>query len=279
MNTTEKKTIALIYDFDGTLSPSNMQEYGLIQAFGSEPSGFWQKCEDLAVSSDASEILCYMKQMTDEAAEAGIVLTRERFREFGRNVELYPGVAEWFSLINEYGSALDLNIVHYINSSGLTEIIEGTPICTQFAKVFACKFLYDSEGIARWPGVAIDYTGKTQFLFKINKGIHEIYDHRKINRYIPEKDRPVPFSRMIYFGDGATDIPCMKLVKQYGGHSIAVYNPDGTHKEMSERLLVENRVHYACPADYRQNSIIYRVVTRIIDKIRTDLDLEEFQTS
>jgi len=271
-----KKTVALIYDFDGTLSPLNMQEYGLIQAFGSEPEGFWKKCEQLSVESDASEILCYMKKMIDEARSAGIVLSREKFREFGAGVELYQGVKEWFPLINEYGASKDLNVLHYINSSGLTEMIEGTSIYGEFTKVFACKFLYDENGVAQWPGVALDYTGKTQFIFKINKGVHEIYDHRKINRYILEKDRPVPFSRMIYFGDGATDIPCMRLVKQFGGHSIAVYNPDGKNKEVSERLLSENRVNFVCPADYRKGGKMYEVVTKVIDKIKVDLDLQNF---
>ncbi len=268
--------VALIYDFDGTLSPANMQEFGLIQTFGKDPDLFWSKSKDLSMEFDASEILCYMKLMIDEAKASGLRLTRDNFRRFGSMVQLYPGVKEWFAKINAYGASKGLKIAHYINSSGLTEMIEGTAIYDEFKKVYACSFLYEN-GEAVWPAVAVDYTAKTQFLFKINKGVHSIRDHSLVNRFIPEKDRPVPFSRMIYFGDGATDIPCMRLVKQFGGHSIAVYNPEGNQREMSEKLLHEQRVHFACPADYTENGRIYQVVTTIIDKIKADLSLDELK--
>ena len=208
----KRPTVALIYDFDGTLSPANMQEFGLLQAFDKDPVLFWQKSNKMSTDNDASEILCYMKTMIDEAKKAGIHLTRENFQKFGSMVKLYPGVKEWFGLINDYGRQNGLEVEHYINSSGLTEMIEGTDIYHEFKKVFACSFLYE-DGEAVWPGVAVDYTAKTQFLFKINKGVMSIRDHTLVNRFVLEKDRPVPFSRMIYFGDGATDIPCMRLVK------------------------------------------------------------------
>ncbi len=268
-----RPTVALIYDFDGTLSPANMQEFGLIQTFGKDPALFWSRSNQLSQDNDASEILCYMKTMIDEARASGVHLTRESFRRFGSMVKLYPGVREWFGKINEYGRSKGLQIEHYINSSGLTEMIEGTEIYPEFKNVYACSFLYEG-GEAVWPAVAVDYTAKTQFLFKINKGVMSIRDHTLVNRYLPEKERPVPFSRMIYFGDGATDIPCMKLVKQFGGHSIAVYNPDGHEREKSERLLSEQRVHFVCPADYSEGKRIYRVVTAIIDKIKADLEIE-----
>lgn len=268
-----RPTVALIYDFDGTLSPANMQEFGLIQTFGKDPALFWSRSNQLSQDNDASEILCYMKTMIDEASASGVHLTRESFRRFGSMVKLYPGVREWFGKINEYGRSKGLHIEHYINSSGLTEMIEGTEIYPEFKNVYACSFLYE-DGEAVWPAVAVDYTAKTQFLFKINKGVMSIRDHTLVNRYLPEKERPVPFSRMIYFGDGATDIPCMKLVKQFGGHSIAVYNPDGHEREKSERLLSEQRVHFVCPADYSEGKRIYRVVTAIIDKIKADLEIE-----
>lgn len=214
--------------------------------------------------------------MIDEAKAKGVHLTKENFRKFGSMVQLYPGVKEWFQLINKYGEMKGLDIVHYINSSGLTEMIEGTEIYNEFAKVYACSFIYENNE-AVWPAVAVDYTAKTQFLFKINKGVHSISDHTLVNQFIPEDERPVPFSRMIYFGDGATDIPCMRLVKQFGGHSIAVYNPNGTNKEKSEQLYRESRVHFVCPADYTKNGKIYQVVTSIIDKIKADLDLQRLK--
>ena len=272
----KKETVALIYDFDGTLSPANMQEFGLIQAFGNNPKQFWQQSGKLSEDNDASEILCYMKQMIDDAKAKGVHLTRENFKKFGSMVQLYPGVKEWFRLINKYGEMKGLEIVHYINSSGLTEMIEGTEIFNEFKKVYACSFLYENNE-AVWPGVAVDYTAKTQFLFKINKGVHSIRDHTMVNQFIPEAQRPVPFSRMIYFGDGATDIPCMRLVKEFGGHSIAVYNPTGNNKEKSEQLYRESRVHFVCPADYTESGKIYKVVTSIIDKIKADLDLQRLK--
>lgn len=280
---TERPIVALIYDFDGTLSPGNMQEFGFIEAMGKSPETFWSKSNDLSISQDASEILCYMKLMIDEAREKGISLRREQFREFGKKIELFEGVREWFGLINRYGEEHGVKIIHYINSSGLTEMIEGTSIYHEFEKVFACSFLYDENGIAVWPAVAVDYTAKTQFLFKINKGVHSIRDHTLVNRYVPEEERHVPFTRMIYFGDGATDIPCMRLVKQFNGNSIAVYNPElisqGNFKAINsvKRLLEEKRVNFVSPADYRKDGNLYKIVTSIINKIKADLDLASIQ--
>lgn len=272
-----KPTVALIYDFDGTLSPGNMQEFGFIQAIGKEPEGFWKKSEELSVSQDASEILCYMKLMLDEAKASKIKIRREDFQRFGSQIPLYDGVKEWFSLINKFGEEKGVNIVHYINSSGLIEMIEGSSIYKEFKKVFACSFLYEN-GVATWPAVAVDYTAKTQFLFKINKGVHSIRDHKLVNEYVPESHRPIPFAHMIYFGDGATDIPCMKLVKQFGGNSIAVFNPLTGNGEKVKRLLSEQRVNFVCPADYTPAGRIYKIVTTIINKIIGDLELEALKS-
>ncbi len=280
-NNRKNPTVALIYDFDGTLSPGNMQEFGFIQAIGKTPDEFWQKSAAISRGQDASEILCYMKLMIDEARAADVKLKRDSFRTFGSQIELYKGVLEWFDLINQYGKARGINIEHYINSSGLIEMIEGTPIAKEFKNIYACSFLYDVNGVAVWPAVAIDYTAKTQFLFKINKGVSSIRDNKLVNEYLPEEDRPVPFSQMIYFGDGSTDIPCMRLVKQFGGNSIAVYKPNGKNKVQSkataERLIKENRVNFACPADYSEGSEIHKVVTTIIDKIKFDLEFEHLK--
>jgi phosphoserine phosphatase len=220
-----KFTVALIYDFDGTLSAGNMQEYNFIPAVGKSNKEFWSEANDLAEEQDADQILTYMALMIRAAQAKGISLRREAFQECGKGVELYPGVMEWFDRINSYGEQRGVKILHYINSSGLKEIIEGTAIADKFQKIYACSFLYNIDGIAYWPAVAVNYTNKTQFIFKINKGVESVYDTKQVNRYMEEKSRPVPFSRMIYVGDGTTDIPCMRLVKNFGGHSIAVYNP------------------------------------------------------
>ena len=273
--TKKKTTVALIYDFDGTLSPGNMQEFGFIQAIGKDKAEFWAKNKKLSEDNDANGILTYMYLMIQAAKSNGISLRRESFKRFGENVELFDGVKEWFTLVNEYGKSIGLDIKHYINSSGLKEMIEGTPIAKEFENIYACSFLYDVDGIAYWPAVAIDYTAKTQFLFKINKGIKEVSDNKKINQYIPERERPIPFERMIYFGDGDTDIPCMKMIKEHGGHSIAVYASGNSAKKATAlQLIKDNRVNFVCSADYRAGKEINMVVKRILDKIKADYEFQ-----
>lgn len=271
---TSKFTIALIYDFDGTLAAGNMQEYDFIPAVGKSNREFWTEANSMAEQQDADQILTYMALMLREAKAKGLSLKREAFRESGRRIEFYPGVMEWFDRINAYGEERGITILHYINSSGLKEIIEGTPIYDKFKKVYACSFLYNVDGIAYWPAVAVNYTNKTQFIFKINKGVESVYDTKMVNRFMEEKQRPVPFSRMIYVGDGTTDIPCMRLVKNFGGHSIAVYNPEERKKRAEMNTLIrDNRVNHVCPADYSEGSEIDTVVKAIIDKCNADYSL------
>lgn len=273
-----KPTVALIYDFDGTLSPGNMQEYDFIPAVGKSNNDFWFESSQLARDQDADPILTYMARMIAEARERGISLRREAFRESGRKIELFPGVREWFGRINRYGAEKGLNIVHYINSSGIKEMIEGTPIAGEFKKIYACSFLYDDGGEAYWPGVAVNYTNKTQFIFKINKGVEPVWDGKAVNEFIEENKRPVPFGRMIYFGDGTTDIPCMRLVKSSGGYSIAVYDPavEGKRNDAG-RLIDENRVNFVSPADYSEGSELDRIVKTVIDKIVAEVELSKFR--
>ena len=273
-----KFTIALIYDFDGTLAAGNMQEYNFIPAIGKSNKEFWSEANDLAEAQDADQILTYMALMIREAQAKGISLRREAFQECGRDVLLYPGVSEWFDRINSYGEQRGVKIVHYINSSGLKEIIEGTTIADKFQKIYACSFLYNIDGIAYWPAVAVNYTNKTQFIFKINKGVESVYDSTQVNRYIPEDNRPVPFKHMIYVGDGTTDIPCMRLVKNFGGHSIAVYNPEQeSGRESIASLIHDNRVNHICPADYTEGGEMDRLVKTIIDKMSLDDKLEKME--
>ncbi len=276
----KKNTVALIYDFDGTLAPGNMQEYDFIPAVGKSNKEFWHDANVLAETQDADPVLAYMARMIQEAQSKGLSLRRDAFRESGRHVKYYNGVEEWFSRMNKYAAELGLNLEHYINSSGLQEIIEGTSIAKEFKRIYACSFLYNVDGIAYWPAVAVNYTNKTQFIFKINKGVESVYDTRQVNQYMEENSRPVPFKRMIYVGDGTTDIPCMRLVKNYGGHSIAVYNPEdkGKRKEMNA-LIRDNRVNFVCSADYSEGSEIDVVVKSVMDKIAADLHLEQLSHS
>ena len=266
-----KPIVALIYDFDGTLSPGNMQEFGFIQAIEHSAPNFWRKSDEIAIGQDASNILAYMKLMYDEATRKGIPLRRRDFHRFGSKVELFPGVREWFKLVNDYGKSQGVIVEHYINSSGLAEMIEGTPIAKEFKRIFACSFLYNDMGEAEWPGVAVDYTAKTQFLFKINKGILSIRDNKLVNESQAEDKKRIPWSHMIYFGDGDTDVPCMKIVKMFGGNAIAVYNPEKPAKKaMVTKLLRQDRVNFITPTDYRQDSRTFQIVKAIIDKIKVD---------
>ena len=276
--TNHKFTIALIYDFDGTLAAGNMQEYDFIPAVGKSNFEFWDEANHLAEEQDADQILTYMALMIRSAQAKGLSLRREAFQESGKKVVFYDGVLEWFARINKYGEERGIRILHYINSSGLTEIIEGTEIAHEFRKIYACSFLYDVDGIAYWPAVAVNYTNKTQFIFKINKGVESVFDSTQVNRYIPEDDRPVPFKHMIYVGDGTTDIPCMRLVKNFGGHSIAVFNPAqrDARKHMAT-LIRDNRVNHVCPADYSEGGEMDRLVKTIIDKMELDARLEKMQ--
>ena len=276
----DKITVALIYDFDGTLAPGNMQEYDFIPAVGKSNMEFWHEANTLAEEQDADQVLTYMARMLQAAQSKGLSLRREAFRESGRNVQFYEGVTEWFKRINEYGRERGVNILHYVNSSGLKEIIEGTAIAHEFKNIYACSFLYNVDGIAYWPAVAVNYTNKTQFIFKINKGVESVFDTKDVNRFMEESKRPVPFRRMIYFGDGTTDIPCMKLVKNFGGHSIAVYNPkeEGQRTVLND-LIRDNRVNHVCPADYSDGSEIDTIVKTIIDKMVMDQRLAELEVA
>jgi len=271
----KKPIVALIYDFDGTLSPGNMQEFGFIQAVGKTAEEFWRMSDSIAINSDASNVLAYMKLMFDEAKNNGISLRREDFNRFGKDIRLFDGVKEWFSLVNAYGESHGVKVEHYINSSGLREIIEGSPIYSEFKHVFAGCFIYNEDGEAEWPGLAVDYTGKTQFLFKISKGISSSRDAKQVNASISDDKKRIPFRHMIYFGDGDTDIPCMKIVGMFGGHSIAVFDPESDKKRASAmKLKRQGRVAFATPAVYTSDSRVFKVVCAIIDKIKADCNLQ-----
>lgn len=276
--------VALIYDFDGTLSPGNMQEYSFIKAIGKDKDEFWAETATMADNQDSDNVLVYMLLMLQKAKEMGISLRKESFQQFGESVELFKGVESWFNRMNEYGNEHGVIVEHYINSSGMKEIIEGTKIANEFKTIFACSYYYNDEGNAIWPAASVNYTNKTQFLFKINKGIYSIRDSVKINESVPEDQKRVAFPNMVYFGDGETDVPCMKLIKQLGGTAVAVYEPNNSKKrESAKRLIKQERVNYVCPADYSKGKNLETLVKAIINKIKADDDLlqlkKEFKTS
>jgi len=268
MNRRKTIPMAICYDFDGTLSPRYMQEYDFIPALGVEPRAFWEEARVLAVAQDADTILAYMRLMLKKAEEAGIRITRQAFREYGAKVGFFPGVEGWFGRISAYAASKGVELQHYIISSGLREMIGGTSIAGEFAAIYASGFMYDANEVAEWPALAVNYTTKTQFLFRINKGSPEVYDNSKINKYVPKADRPMPFENMVYVGDGETDIPCFRLVKEEGGQALAVYRPrDPASREAALRLLEEGRATIAAPADYREGQAIDRSVKSMVDRI------------
>ena len=268
--------MAIVYDFDGTLSKRNMQEYDFIPKLKMKSKKFWNDVNVQAKKHGADKILTYMYWMIKKAGEdeVGLSVRKEDFRNYGRNVELFDGVRPWFRRINDFGRKRGLRVEHYIVSSGIQEMIKASPIRRSFKKIFASSFIYDNSGVATWPALGINYTTKTQFLFRINKGCLDITDDKKINQYVQKKDRPIPFERMIYIGDGDTDIPCMKLVRDQGGYSIAVYRPRAYRaRDKALDLVNEGRVDYVVAANYRPNKKLDNIVKSIINKISADVSV------
>jgi hypothetical protein len=260
--------MAILYDFDGTLAPGNMQEHNFLPALGLEPTAFWARTKALAKEQDSDEILAYMKLMLDLAHQAGIPVRRENFRVLGSKLDFFPGVKQWFARTGDYARDKGIRLEHFIISSGLREMIEGSTIASSFARIYASGFMYDENGVAEWPALAVNYTTKTQFLFRINKDTRDAYDNSVINTYVPKEERPIPFENMVYIGDGATDIPCFRLVKQEGGFSIAVYPKDDAEaRGRVEELTSGGRVSLIAPADYSKGSAIERNVLAIVDRI------------
>ena len=264
------KRTALIYDFDGTLAQGNLQECSFIPEIGMTRDAFWAEVKKRKVEHDADEILVYMHLMLEKAKDAGIEVTEKELREHGEKANLFPGLGDksWFHRINQFGFEHGLKTEHYIISSGIDEMIRGCSISGEFHHIFASKYIYQN-GVAVWPGVAINYTTKTQYLFRINKGIGNHSDNDAINAYMPELKRPIPFDRMVFFGDGDTDIPTMKMMTHKGGRSVAVYDPLKTDRDLRKihRLIADDRVNFVAPGDYLENSQLDIIVKGILGRI------------
>ncbi len=269
----KKPNIAIMYDFDNTLCTKDMQEYSFIPNLGMEPEDFWKECNDFSETEKMDSILTCMYKMIDKSNANHNSIKREDFVVLGKEIEFFPGVEKFFKHINKYADSINVNVEHYIISSGLKEIIEGTSIAKEFKEIYACEYYYDHHGVAVWPKMAINYTNKTQFLFRINKGVFDVSNNCDLNRVIPEKERHTPFSNMIYLGDGMTDIPSMKLVKDRGGKSIAVYK--NGQKNKVDSLLIDDRVDFLAEADYREGSELNKIVKMIMNKIASQTMLEE----
>ena len=265
--------VAIVYDFDGTLARGNMQEHSFLQELGVNSKTFWNDVKAAARKNNADEVLVYMWHMLELAKEKGIRITKKALTNHGKEIPLFAGVDDWFRRIDKFATERTLSIEHYVVSSGNHEIIAGSKIFRLFKNVYASRFIFGKAGEAVWPAVAINYTTKTQFLFRINKGIENSWDNEQINRWVPMNERPIPFPRMIFIGDGDTDIPSMKMVRFQGGHSIAVFDPESFQQSPKKvyRLIAEDRVHFVAPADYSDGSQLDVTIKGILARMARDV--------
>lgn len=267
MENEKNKKIALIYDFDGTLSSKCMQDYYLFpNIIGISGDDFWSEKRDIQISKDMDSILAYLYLILKKSKEKNIKITRDLLNKAGKNIEYFPGVETWFERINKYGQEKDIIVEHYIVSSGMKEILDGSAIAKYFKRIYACEFHYNEDNEADWPSCAINFTNKTQFIFRISKGNLEIYDDNGVNKHIPHEERSIPFENIIYIGDGLTDVPCMKIVKAQGGKSIAVYENENK-LEMAKELMELGRINFYTKADYGEGSMLEQEIKNIINSV------------
>lgn len=258
-----KPIVAIMYDFDKTLSCDDMQNFGFIPSLNMTPAEFWSLTQEIAEKEGLESTMAYMYMMVKCCKDRNIKLTKELLNELGKNIKYYEGVTTWFKRINQFAEELGLEVEHYIISSGNKEIVDGCSIASNFKAIFGCEFFYDETGEAIWPKISINYTSKTQFLFRISKGALDTSDDKTVNSKIETKR--IPYHNFIYLGDGLTDVPCMRLVKDKGGKSIAIY-PKG-NKEKVIPLFEEGRVNYLCSADYKAGSNLEKIVKLILTQM------------
>jgi 2-hydroxy-3-keto-5-methylthiopentenyl-1-phosphate phosphatase len=266
--------LAICYDFDKTLTPDDMQAQGYIQSVGYDVQQFWDETDALAHAHGMDSNLAYMFKMVQEA-EGNLILNRQSLMDYGAKVQVFPGVEDWFERIRHFAAEHGVLVEHYIISSGLQEMIEGTKMAKEgaFERIYASSFYYNDRGLAKWPAQVVNYTNKTQFLFRIEKGTLDVNDPA-VNEFFPPDQVRVPFRNMVYIGDSDTDIPCMKLVNINGGHAIGVYNPDTGKKEKVQKMMRDYRIRYYAPADYTDGSELDGLVKKIILRTAANEELE-----
>ena len=270
---TQAPIIAFLYDFDKTLCTTDMEDYAFIPSLGYTPAEFWGKANAFGWENRMDGLLAYMYTMIQECAAQNIKLDRAFLNRCGESIQLFPGVREWFARINAFGESLGVQVEHYVISSGLREIIEGSGIAQEFREIYACEFYYNENGDACWPKLDVNFTNKTQFVYRINKGILDVSRDKELNDSMPDDSKRVPFTNMIYMGDGLSDVPCMKMMRAYGGQAIAVYQ--ASNRQGVEKLLADGRVDFIFPADYREDMELDRTVRDILRKMTiTDRLLE-----
>ena len=270
----QRPIIALLYDFDKTLCTTDMQNYAFIPSLGMTPAEFWKEANTFGHENQMDGILAYMFTMIQKSREKGVPFTRESLVEKGRDIVLFPGVEDWFARINAFGESQGVEVEHYVISSGLREIIEGSAISAAFKEIYASEFYYDEKGAPAWPKLAVNFTAKTQFVYRINKGVLDVSNDKDLNDSMPDDSKRVPFRNMIYLGDGLSDVPCMKMMRAYGGQAVAVYQP--ASRQGVEDLLAKGRVDYMFPADYSAGTALESTIKGIICRMAiTDRLAEE----
>ncbi len=254
--------VAIVYDFDGTLTPQPMQEYTILPQIGiHQGSQFWNEVNRQAAQYNGEDIATYMRLMIEKSKSARYPVTAEKLAKLATKIKYFPGVQPYFARINAYVRKLDpaIELRHYIISAGLKEIICGAAVSKYFYKVFASQYYYDEYGAATFPNVIVNDTLKTQFIFRINKGKEKLSE--SINLYMPPQQRPVPFENILYIGDGLTDVPCMTVIKKNGGYAIAVYKSRDTRaKKTCRELLKAKRVDFIAQANYKTGSELDRLI-------------------
>ena len=268
-----KTIVALLYDFDKTLCTQDMQNYTFIPSLGMEPGSFWQEANVFGQREEMDGILAYMYMMLEKSRALNVPLTRDFLRRCGRNIDFFPGVTDWFERVNAHGRTLGVQVEHYVISSGLREIIDGSAIAGAFKEIYASEFYYDRDGAPAWPRLAVNFTAKTQFVYRINKGVLDVSDDKTLNDSMPDDSKRVPFTNMIYIGDGLSDVPCMKMMRAYGGQAIAVYQE--ANRAGVEKLLRQKRVDFIYPADYRAGGGLERTVKDVVQKMAVSHRLSE----
>jgi phosphoserine phosphatase len=258
-------TIAIVYDFDGTLTPQPMQDYTVLPELGVEPARFWADVDAEAERTGGDPMLTYLRLLLERMHERGRPISRQALRRLGARIRYFPGVDSWYPRIADY---LDqrggVRLRNYILSAGQREILEGIAIRHHFARIFASEYFFDERGIATFPNRVVNDATKTQYLFRINKGIEDV--RHSINTHMPEDARPVPFSNMLYIGDGMTDVPGMTVTKKNGGYAAAVYRPDDADgRRVCQELLEAGRIDFHAPADFRAGSLLERRVMLVLD--------------
>ena len=261
----QQPIVAFLYDFDKTLCTTDMQNYAFIPSLGMTPGEFWPVANSLGSANRMDGILAYMYTMITESEKRNIPLTREKLVNMGKDIVLYPGVEDWFRRINAFGESQGVQVEHYVISSGLREIIEGSSISGEFKEIYASEFYYDESGRPVWPKLAVNFTAKTQFVYRINKGVLDVSDDKTLNDSMPDDSKRVPFTNMIYVGDGLSDVPCMKMMRSYGGEAIAVYQE--SNRQGVEDLMAKARVDFIFPADYSEGTALETTAKDIIRKM------------